>query len=218
MTPALLDSGVYDATEVGHLLAVRAECIVRWAAPDSQGRPPVVAPSFGRAFSFVDLVSLAVVSELWRRDVPEADMRQGVMFLVDMSKHEKPLAQQDVVGRLATSGRAWLADLAGGWYDVGKGGQGAFESVVRLYLMAVAYDVAGVARLWSPTPLVLIDPTVQAGRPCLAGTRVPTATIADLVQFDSPEAVADDMDLSVEQVQAAVSFEADLSAGRGIAA
>jgi hypothetical protein len=59
MAPALLDSGVYDATEVGHLLAVRAECIVRWAAPDSQGRPPVVDPSFGRAYSFVDLVSLA---------------------------------------------------------------------------------------------------------------------------------------------------------------
>jgi hypothetical protein len=204
MTPALLDSGVYDATEVSHLLAVRAECIVRWATPDSRGRPPVVTPSFGRAFSFVDLVSLAVVSELWRRDVSEADMRQGVMFLADMTRHDKPLAQRDVVGRLATSGRAWLAELPGGWYDVGKGGQGAFEAIVRLYLKRVSYDDVGVARPWSPTPLVLLDPTVQAGQPCVAGTRVPTATVAELVQFDSPEAVADDMDLSVEPVRISV--------------
>jgi uncharacterized protein (DUF433 family) len=99
-----------------------------------------------------------------------------------------------------------------------RGGQGAFKEVVRLYLEKVSYDGLGVAHLWRPTPMVLIDPKVQAGTPCVEGTRVPTGTIADMASVDSPEDVAEEMDLTLEQVEAAVDFEAGLLAGRSIAA
>lgn len=177
-----------------------------------------MAPSLGRAFSFLDLVSLAVVSELWGRHVAESDMRHGVAFLKRHSGHGQPLAHRETVERLATSGSAWLADLDGGWYDLGKGGQGAFKEVVRLYLERVSYDDVGVARLWRPAPLVLLDPRVQAGIPCVEGTRVPTETIAAMVEADSPEAVACELDLTVDQVAAAVGFETGLLSGRSIAA
>ena len=218
MAAQLVGSGVYDAREVGHLLAERVECIVRWALPDRAQRPAIVTPSLWRAFSFLDLVSLAVVSELWKRNISESDMRDGVTFLQQQTGHAQPLAHRQTVERLATSGTAWLADLDGGWYDIGKGGQGAFKGVVRLYLQRVSYDDFGVARVWRPAPLVLLDPRTQAGVPCVEGTRVPTQTIAEMVEADSTEAVAEELDLTFAQVAAAVGFEAGLLAGRSIAA
>ncbi len=218
MGTTLVGSGVYDAGEVSHLLAEHVECIVRWASPDSHKRPPIVASSLGRAFSFLDLVSLAVVSELWKRNVSEADMRHGVAFLQELTGQDRPLAHRDTVELLATSGTAWLADVDGSWYDIGNGGQGAFEEVVRLYLQAVSYDDVGLARLWKPAPMVLLDPRIQAGAPCIEGTRIPTETIAAMVEADPLEVVADEFDLTVEQVGAAVGFEAGLLAGRSIAA
>src|SRR5438105_3333788 len=97
MTTTLVGSGVYDAQEASRLLAVPVACIVRWAAPDAHGLPPVVAPSFEKAFSFLDLVSLAVAGQLWTRRVGEDDMRRGVKYLKHFSHHDKPLSQRDVI-------------------------------------------------------------------------------------------------------------------------
>ena len=218
MVETFVGSGVYDAVEVSHLLAEPAERVLRWAAPDRHGRPAIVPLSLGRAFSFLDLVSLAVASELWRRRVSEPDLRHGVAYLQRLTGQGQPLAHRDTIERLATAGAAWLANLDGEWYDIGKGGQGPFEEVVRLYLERIAFDELNVARLWRPAPMVVLDPRIQAGKPCLEGTRVPTETIAAMVETDSHQAVADELDLTVEQVEAAVDFEDGLRAGRGIAA
>ena len=164
MVRMLVDVGVYDAHEISHLLAQSADRIVRWSAPDGQGRPTIVAPSLDRAFSFVDLVSLAVVSELWSRDVSEIDMRNAVVALAQETSYEKPLAHRQVIEMLATCGTSLVAELPGGWFDIGKGGQGAFEQVVKVYFRTVAYDDLGVAQLWRPAPLVLLDPRCRRVR------------------------------------------------------
>lgn len=218
MAATLVGAGVYDAQEVAHLLALPVECIVRWAVPDRHRLPPVVAPSLDRAFSFLDLVSLAVAGELWHRRVSEVDMRQGVKYLKELTGYERPLAHRNVVETLATSGQAFIAELDGGWYDLGKGGQGAFKEIVRIYLERITYDDLGTARLWKPAPYVVLDPRIQAGAPCVEGTRIPTETIAAMTEADPPELVAQDLELTVEQVLAATKFEAELLEGRGIAA
>jgi uncharacterized protein (DUF433 family) len=218
MAGTLVDSGVYDAHEVSHLLAQHVDAIVRWSAPDRQGRPAIVTPSFAQAFSFIDLVSLAIVREIRDRSVSEVDLRNGVVWLAEQTGHDKPFAHQDVVARLATSGTSLLASFPGGWYDIGKGGQGAFEEVIRLYFKTVSYDDLGVARLWRPTRLVVLDPRIQAGAPGIEGTRVPTTSVVAMLLSDSPDVVADDLDLTEEQVLAAAAFEAALAEGRGLAA
>lgn len=218
MTTTLVGSGVYDAQEASRLLAVPLPCIVRWAAPTTQGLPPIVDPSFERAFSFIDLVSLAVAGQLWTRRVAEDDIRRGVTFLQQLSNHDKPLAYRDVVETLATSGRAFIANVEDGWYDVGKGGQGAFNEIVRIYLKRFSFDDVGVARLWRPAQHVLLDPRIQAGAPCIEGTRIPTETVAAMTEVDSAELVAEDLGLSLDEVRAAARFEATLLEGQGIAA
>lgn len=218
MTTTLVGSGVYDAQEASHLLAVPVECIVRWALPERSGLPPVVAPSLDKLFSFVDLVSLGVVGQLWEQRVAEDDMRRGLKWLQHLTGYEKPLAHRDVVDTLATSGRAFVAKVEGGWYDLGKGRQGAFQEILRVYLEKITFDDLGVARLWKPAPHIVLDPRIQAGTPCIEGTRIPTETVAAMTEVDSPELVAEDFGLTVEEVLAAGSFEAGLLEGRGIAA
>jgi uncharacterized protein (DUF433 family) len=218
MATMLVGAGVYDAQEASHLLALPVECIVRWSVPDRHGLPPVVASSLDRAFSFVDLVSLGVAGVLWHRRVAEVDMRHGVKYLRNMTGYERPLAHRDVVDTLATSGNAFIAELQGGWFDLGKGGQGAFKEIVRIYLKKIEFDDLGVARSWRPAAHVVLDPRVQAGTPCIEGTRIPTETVAAMAEVDSPELVAEDLDLTVEEVLAAAGFEAALLEGQGIAA
>ena len=93
---------------------------------------------------------------------------------------------------------------------------GAFKEIVRIYLQKITYDDLGIARLWKPAPYVVLDPRIQAGTPCIEGTRIPTETIASMSEVDPPELVAQDLDLTVEQVLAAGKFEAALLEGRGI--
>lgn len=219
MTATLLNTGVYDAHEVAHLLGGRhVEQIIRWSTADAKGNSPMVAPSHGRSFSFVDLVSLAVVAEVCRRQVPEVDVRHGIQALVDEYGFERPLSHQNVIQTLATSGASFLANLKGGWFDIGKGGQGAFEQIVRVYLRTLSYDDLGVAAIWRPTPYVVLDPRIQAGAPCVEGTRIPTSTIHELLDDETPEELAEEYGLTVEQIEAADHFEQRLSDGIGLVA
>ena len=99
----------------------------------------------------------------------------------------------------------------------GHGGQGVFQSVVRLYLQRVQFNDAGQPSLWRPADRVELDPRIQAGAPCIEGTRVPTATIADLLQSEDAKDIALDFDLSVEDVFAAGAFEESLERGVALA-
>lgn len=54
-------------------------------------------------------------------------------------------------------------------------------------------------------------PQVQAGTPCIEATRVPTSTVHGLVRAgEAQDDIAFDLDLEIEQVEAALRFEAAL--------
>jgi uncharacterized protein (DUF433 family) len=124
-----------------------------------------------------------------------------------------------VIEKLATSGNSFLYDRGSGQFeDIGRGGQGVFPDVVRIYLERVTFDGYGAPQRWTPADGVVIDPAIQAGTPCVAGTRVPTATIAALLRGADIEQVALDLDLPIEAVEQAQAFERQLANGVGLAA
>lgn len=204
--------------ELADLLGEHPELVVRWATPDAKGRPAAFDASLDGYFSFLDLVSAAVVSELRRRDVPDADVRDGVAFLRSEFACSQPLAVQSIVERLGTAGTAFVVRLDGGWFDLGRGGQGAFEDVIKLYLRSIAYDDLGIAARWRPAALIVLDPAIQAGAPCIEGTRVTTRVVADMAITDSAESIADDLEVSLDAVNAAIVFQQRLDEHRGVAA
>jgi uncharacterized protein (DUF433 family) len=203
---ALIGRGIYDPTEAARLIRVHPDTLARWTT----GKRPLVAPAFERFFDFEDLVSLLVVSELWRRDVHTNEIRRGIEVLTDELGVDRPLAHIDAPKHLATVGRAFFANI-GEWVDAGKGLQLAFQPMIEPVLRPLEYDTHGMAQLWRPINLVTATPTIQAGTPCIEATRVPTTTIDGLVRVgEDIDDIAFDLDLEIEQIEAALRFEAAL--------
>lgn len=214
----LLNQGIYDAHEVAHLLAVDVERVVRWTTIDTKGNPPIAAPSLGRAFTFQELVTLALAFEVRRRGVSEVEIRRGLLTLRELHRVQQPLSHRAILATVSTSGSSFVALVDDEWLDIGRGGQFALKDFVALYLSPLKFDDAGVASAWQPSPFILLDPRIQAGAACVAGTRIPTATIHALVQTESIEDIVDEYGLTEEQVIAADMFEQRLNEGLGLAA
>ena len=66
-----------------------------------------------------------------------------------------------------------------------------------------------------PSGGVWLNPNVQAGAPCIDGTRVPTKSIADLEAVgDHIEDIADDLSLDITQARGALQYERAASASK----
>ena len=66
-----------------------------------------------------------------------------------------------------------------------------------------------------PWPYVRIDPCIQVGHPVIDGTRVPTRMLARSHRAgESIRDLADDYDLSEDQVEAAIRYESSVLAVR----
>lgn len=218
MTTTMLGQGLYDAAEVARLLGHDVEWVVRWSTNSANGRA-IVTPTFDRWFSFSDLVAFRVALLVRENNISDRRLRRAVDTLRNRTGLTQPLADQEVISRLATSGDSFLLRLPDHQFeDIGQGGQGVFANAVELYLSNIVFDDHGTPTRWLPAEGVVIDPAIQAGAPCVAGTRIPTATIADLLIEEYPEDVAADFDLSIEAVLLAEKFEEMLAAGLGLAA
>lgn len=169
---------------------------------------PLLVGELGELFSFWDLLSLRVIAELSSRGVPRNQIATGARYLADELGTDRPFAHQG----LATVGRGFFADVDC-WVDVGLGGQQAFQVVVEPLLKPITFDESGMAAIWRPYTSVWINPKVQAGSPCVDGTRIPTATLAQLhvagLEFED---LSDDYQLSLQQVEAAIRYENSLAA------
>ena len=199
--------GIYDIVEVARLVQRTRPRVEGWTRPGPD-KTPLLTGEFDGLFSFWDLLSLRVIAELIEREVPRNEIARGAEYLAAELGTDRPFAHKG----LATVGRGFFANLEN-WLDVGMGGQQAFQVVVEPLLRPITFDESGMAAIWRPHPSVWINPHVQAGTPCVDGTRIPTGTLADLhgtgLGFED---LSDDYQLSPEQVQAAIAYETSLAA------
>ncbi len=213
---SMIGSGLYDASEVALLCGLAPERVVRWSTATTHGDPPIRA-AFDRLFSFADLVAFTVARQVRENGVSDRHLRQGVAKLRSTTGAESPLSSADVIAQLATSGDSFLAQLVDDDYeDIGRGGQGTFQDVIKVHLKRIEFDVGGRPTRWSPVDGVAIDPAIQAGAPCIDGTRIPTVVVAARAAVEHDEDIAFDLDLDVAAVEAAVRFEELLAQGAGI--
>lgn len=214
--PTLFGLGVYDLLQASHLLGLDERTLRRWSQRDSAGHPPLLAATHGWAYSFHDLLSLAVIAVMRQRGVTPMGVRETIRQLEMRFDYPRPLAHQDVVEAIATfGGSVILFDEA---TDLTRGGQGVLLSTVERYLQPIEYGSDKLARLWRPADRILVDPDVQVGHPCIDGTRITTETLAGrAAQHEDVQVIAGDLGISAEDVQAAVDFEERLAEGRGLA-
>lgn len=152
------------------------------------GRPPLLTGELVGLFSFWDLISLRVIGELIDRGVPRDAIATGAEHLARSLGTNRPFAHK----KLATVGAGFFADIT--------------------------FDESAMAKIWRPYPRVWINPEVQAGAPCVDGTRIPTSQIAELLGVDGTSAdvdiyeVCDDYQITNKQVRAALNYELGLAA------
>ena len=120
--------------------------------------------------------------------------------------------------RSVTVGSGFFADIAASWEDAGKGGQLAFQEIVEPLLEPITFNDQAMAFIWRPHPSVWINLAVQAGTPCVDGTRVPTSLLADLVDTGKSivthviAQLCDTYRLTREHVREAIAYEVSLAA------
>lgn len=209
--------GVYDLLEASHLLGIDERTLRRWAQPDSAGSPALLPPTHGWAYSFHDLLSLAVIAVFRQRGITSKGVRETLRQLeLRFPDTHRPLAHQDVVEELVTSGRSVVSPAEES--DLSQGGQGVLLATVEQYLRPIEYGSDKLARLWRPADRIVVDPDVQVGHPCIERTRVTTESVAGRAAQDEPiQVIADDLEVSVEEVRSAIAFEQRLDDGLGLA-
>ena len=212
-----LGRGIYDVAEVARLLRKTRGRVEGWTRTGS-GANPLLTGELAGLCSFWDLMSLRVIAELLDRGVKRDHILTGAAHLAQGLGTNRPFAHKS----LATVGAGFISDVEPGvgWENVGQGGQLAFQDVVVPLLEPITFNDEGMAAIWRPRAGVWINPAVQAGEPCLDGTRVPTGLIARLISADEGEAPSDediaevsgDYRITVSQVRAALEFELSLAA------
>lgn len=167
-----------------------------------------------RALSFVNVTETFVLAAI-RRD-HKLDMRKARAAVQYLRKHYGdpfPLARQEML----TDGTHLLVRKLSDLVSASEQGQLVAEELVQAHLHRIERDGLGHATRLFPfsrgdriddPKLIMIDPRIQFGRPCLRSKCVPTAAIHDrFLAGDSFELLASDYDVSVAEVEEAFRFE-----------
>jgi uncharacterized protein (DUF433 family) len=216
----------YTFSEAAHYLRLPVTTLRAWCVGhdyQSKGRQKhyqrVIRLDGDRleGLSFLNLVEAHVLSGLRRQhQVPLPRIRRAIEWVSKQLKMPRPLVES----RFATDGVDLFVEHLAELIDVDRGGQLAMREIIDAYLSRVERNPRGVpVKLYPFTRKeaatdaqrpVVIDPTVSFGRPVLAGTRVPTAILADRFKAgDALRELADDYRTTPQAIEEAIRCELD---------
>lgn len=146
---------------------------------------------------------------------------QRVRQAVDFMKGKLGVANPLTSLQMLTDGRDLLIEAYEQFMNVTRGGQGEMRDLVQAYLDRIEHDAGGPVRLYpfsrkhvlEDPRSISIDPRIQFGRPCLVGTGIPTAEIADRYKADeSIASLAADYGRPEQHIEEAIRYELPLAA------
>jgi uncharacterized protein (DUF433 family) len=164
--------------------------------------------------SFRDLVELHVLGSIRRvHRVRLKAVRGAINFLRERFHSEHPLLEQVML----TDGKNLLIERYGHLVSISEGGQLVMRQFLEAHLKRIERDERGIPirlfpftrrRIEESPRLVSIDPTIQFGKPCIAGTGIPTGIIAGRYEAgDSIALLAEDYGRSPEEIEEAIRYE-----------
>lgn len=221
-TPA--DFPVYSLGEAAHYLRLPTATIRSWTVgrhyPTRSGMrqsEPVisVADPEGNLLSFRNLLELHVLSSMRRHQPVELRaIRRVVKDLRKKLRSKHPLLDRQML----TGGKDLLIERYAQLVGISPAGQRAMKFLLEMALGRIERDRHGIP-IWlypftrpqvaeeSPR-LIAIDPTIRFGKPCLTGTRIPTAIIAERHEAgDSIALLAEDYGRSTDEIEEALRYE-----------
>jgi uncharacterized protein (DUF433 family) len=221
-----LEIPAYTVVEAAHYLWLPHRTLQGWVhgysfgAARTRRRMPAVIPvdAASGLLTFADLLELHVLAALRREHgVTMQNARRARVYLQDKWSSPHPLIDQE----METDGtHIFVRKLGGALINASRDGRLAIEEVIATRLERISRDRRGLAvRLFPFTRknlverpdaprLVSIDPRLVFGRPAIAGTRVPTAEVADRFWAgDSLDTLTAEYDRSPEEIGEAIRYE-----------
>jgi uncharacterized protein (DUF433 family) len=222
-----LTGGIYTLPDAAKLLRIDLRLLRRWVA----GYPadPVLTPNrqasglgslqnsgFGRDryFGFLTLIEIFTAYQLRTRGFSMQKLRRFRNELAESFETDFPFALKG----LLSSRRELLKEMGDcALLQLGTGGQTAFEKVLQPFCEKIEFDSASklAAKLFPAgrESSIVVDPRHAFGQPVILGTNVTTEAIALRLRAGETESdLADDFDLTEQQVREVRDFELALAA------
>ena len=219
-------TGTYEVTEAADYLRVTlpkipgtgirisSSKLIRWIRLGLADASLVPISGYQMVITFEDLISMRVISFMRSLGISFHSIHEAHSWLKKTTGHPRPFATEllwlDELGAMRI-----YAEIENILAVANRGGQLAFIVLIKDKLIPVhnmTFDEFGIASSWSPENCIKIDPTIQFGRPCIAGTRIPTSDIAGMFWAgDSPGFLSSSYELPVEQIECAIAWEEKLA-------
>jgi uncharacterized protein (DUF433 family) len=219
----LIEAPVYFLWEASHYLRLPASTVRSWlhGREYPRGRAvavsePIVHPADPETgmLSFLNLVELHVLSSIRRgHQVKLPAVRRAVDYLREKLHSDHPLIDRQML----TDGKDLFIEQYGQLVSVSEPGQLAMKALLLAHLRRIERDAKGVplrlfpftrSRIEQSPRLVVIDPQIRFGKPCITGTGVPTSIIAERHEAgDSFAELAEDYGRSTEEIEEAIRYE-----------
>ena len=214
--------GIYDVPEAARYLRASSHGAVVYPVSSTKMinwirrgvATPALATVAGRELliEFEDLISMRVIAALRASGVGWPSIRQAEQWLRREAQSERPFATET----LWTGPRQIFVEWRKQLVAASSAGQLAFDLLMD-YLLPVNdltfSEETHMASSWEPSSGVVLEPAVQFGAPCIKGTRIPTRTVAGMIEAgDSPEYVMQAYDQPIEAIEEACEWEQRLRA------
>lgn len=231
------DTPMYTPADAGRLVQLHPDRVRRWlrgygytytAGKKAELRHGHKEPVVKRVddespyATFLDLIDLLFVKKFLEHG-------KALKHGISLQKLRKALKEaEELIGGHHFAQRSFFTDGSDIYLQVQEKGEFLLELlsggqwVIAPVILAIAHqidfhDATGFAERWYPLGrenLVVLDPAIAFGAPTIVEHGVKTANLYDLFkgEGDRTEPVATWMDLSVEEVGAAVRFEEQLRA------
>lgn len=177
----------------------------------------VVEPAHPTYLSFQNLVELFILHSIRRiHDVSLNKVRVAVQYLKDNFKKDHPFWDYD----LLTDKTDLFIKRMNEYLNISQEGQWEIKEELKKCMTRIEKGKSGLPeRLFpyvkSDTPdigkTIQIDPMIQFGRPCIAGTGIPTEIVFDRFRAgENVKILAFDYDCKKNQIQYAIDYEEDI--------
>ena len=223
-TPDPRELPAYTISEAAHYLSVPAATIRYWSLGREDYKPLIAVPAKSPALlSFLNLAELHVLAAIRRKhEVKMQNIREAIRYLARHAKHtadkRHPLVSRD----LETDGLDLFTEQYGQLINISRAGQTAMRDVISAALRRIDRDPRGIpvklypftrAALEDAPAMVVIDPSLSAGRPVIAGTGLATQVIAE--RYKAGESVRDlarDYQRKAAEIEEAIRCELQTAA------
>ena len=209
----------YSVAEVAHYLNLPRSTVRYWATgKDSSPALIEVADTEPVALSFLNLVELHVLAAIRRKHaVPMPKVRRAIDYLRENTQDESDKLHPLISKQLQTDGLDLFIEQYGRLVNISSAGQLAMRVIIEAALRRIERDRRGIpiklypftrSNINDALAMVVIDPSLSAGRPVITGTGLATEIIAERYKAGETVAeLAEDYDREEAEIEEAIRCE-----------